>query len=63
MIDVDKINELPKEYLDEIIEFCVSNDLKPPNIKSDSGKPLSVMLKYRFYYWDRTTCDKFVKKI
>jgi hypothetical protein len=62
LIDVDLITELPKEYPDEFNKFCADNGLKPPSITTGNGKALSVMLKYKYYYWDRTTINKFVEK-
>jgi hypothetical protein len=62
LIDVNSITELPNEYPDKFNEFCLTNGLNPPSINTGNGKALSVMLKYKFHYWDRDTCDKFVKK-
>jgi hypothetical protein len=62
LINLDLITELPNEYPDEFNEFCRINTLKPPNITTGNGKALSVMLKYKNYYWDRDVCDKFVEK-
>jgi hypothetical protein len=62
LINVDKIKELPNEYPSEFKDFCSNNKLKPPNINTGTGKALSVMLEYKYYYWNRETCDKFVEK-
>jgi len=62
LIDVNTICNLPPHYPDEFNEFCKKNGLNPPNIKSATGKALSVMLQYRYCYWNRDTCDAFVKK-
>ena len=62
LINIDLITELPTEYPEEFKEFCLSNGLKPPNISTGNGKALAAMLKYPYYYWDRETCDAFVKK-
>ena len=62
LIDVNLINELPNEYPEEFNDFCLKNGLKPPNITTSNGKALSVMLKCKFYYWNRDACDHFVKK-
>jgi hypothetical protein len=62
LIDVDSITELPNEYPAEFNEFYLNNGLKPPNIDTGNGKALSVMLKYKFHYWNRVTCDKFAEK-
>jgi hypothetical protein len=62
LINIDLITELPNEYPDEFNEFCINNNLKPPKITTGNGKALSVMLKYKFCYWNRDACDKFVKK-
>lgn len=62
LINIDIIDELPKNYPDEFNEYCYINSLKPPNITSNNGKALSVMLRYKYYYWNRDVCDKFVDK-
>jgi hypothetical protein len=62
LININSISKLPVKYPYEFIEFCVKNELKPPNIKTGSGIALSVMLKNKYNYWDRNTCDKFIKK-
>lgn len=62
LINVDTIVELPTEYPDEFKAFCRQNGLKPPSIRSKNGIALSVMLHYKFYFWDRESCDKFVRK-
>lgn len=62
LINIDIIDELPKDYPDEFNEYCYINSLKPPNITSNNGKALSVMLRYKYYYWNRDVCDKFVDK-
>jgi hypothetical protein len=62
LINLNLITELPNEYPNEFNEFCLINNLNPPSITSGNGKALSVMLKYKFYYWNRDVCDKFVKK-
>jgi hypothetical protein len=62
LIDINKIHELPTQYPEEFNKFCIENELKPPNITTGNGKALSVMLKYKYFYWNRDTCDKFVHK-
>lgn len=62
LINLDLITELPNGYPDEFNKFCLNNNLKPPKITTNNGKALSVMLKYKFYYWNRDVCDKFVDK-
>lgn len=62
LINVDLITELPNEYPQEFNDFCLTNQLKPPNINTGNGKALSVMLKHKFNYWNRETCDTFVEK-
>ena len=62
LINVDNIDEIPTKYDDEFLHFCKENELKPPNILSGNGKALSVMLEYKYNYWNRDTCDKFVNK-
>lgn len=62
LIDVDSITEIPNEYPEEFNEFCLTNQLTPPKITSGNGKALLVMLKYKYCYWNRDTCDKFIKK-
>lgn len=61
-VDVDLIDVLPTEYPKEFIEFCSKNSLQPPSITKGNGKALSVMLKYKDFYWDRDACDKFCNK-
>ena len=62
LINLDLISELPNDYPNEFNEFCLINNLKPPNITTGNGAALSVMLKYKFCYWNRDVCDKFVQK-
>lgn len=62
LINIDLITELPNEYPNDFTEFCMINGLKPPNITTGNGRALSVMLKYKYYYWNRDVCDKFVEK-
>jgi hypothetical protein len=63
LININLIIELPNEYPNDFSEFCAINGLKPPNITTENCRSLSVMLKYRYYYWNRDVCDKFVEKI
>ena len=60
-INVELITEI-KDYPDEFIDYCKVNNLHPPAIETKNGKALSAMLNNKFYYWDRVSCDKFVKK-
>lgn len=62
LVNIDLITELPDKFPDEFNDFCINNDLKPPNISTGNGKALAAMLKYPDCYWDRETCDAFVKK-
>lgn len=62
LIDVNSIEEIPSEYPEDFTDFCLINGLKPPHISAGNGKALAVMLKYKYHYWDRNTCDKFVEK-
>jgi hypothetical protein len=62
LIDVNSILELPNEYPEEFNDFCLKNGLKPPSITTSNGKALSVMLTCKYFYWNRDTCDHFVKK-
>lgn len=62
LINVDLIDEIPDKYPDEFIEFCLINELKPPDISSGNGKALSIMLTYNQNYFTRETCDKICKK-
>jgi hypothetical protein len=62
LIDINNIDELPNEYPDEFNELCLANGLQPPNINTGNGKALSVLLKYKYCYWNRVVCDKFVEK-
>lgn len=62
LINISDINEIPTDYPIEFQKFCTENDLKPPNITTGNGKALSVMLNNKNCYWNRQTCDEFVKK-
>ena len=62
LVNIDLITDLPNEYPQEFNDFCAIHELKPPSINTGNGKALSVMLKYKFNYWNRETCDKFVEK-
>jgi hypothetical protein len=62
LINVNSIPEIPNEYPTEFVEFCLTNNLKPPNITTGNGKALSVMLQYKYRYWNRDTCNQFVEK-
>lgn len=62
IISLDLITELPNEYPNDFKEFCLKNNLKPPKITTGNGKALSVMLKYKYCYWNRDVCNEFVKK-
>ena len=62
LISISKIQLLPSKYPDEFLDFCKEHNLRPPKINSGRGKALSVMLKYRYYYWNREACEQFVNK-
>lgn len=62
LIDIDSIYVLPTEYPVEFKKYCDKNGLTPPNITTGNGKALSVLLQNKNCYWNRETCDKFVKK-
>ena len=62
LINIFNINHIPNEYPPELNEFCIINDLKPPKITTGNGKALSIMTNNPGYYWNRETCDEFVKK-
>jgi len=62
LIDIEKIAELPTKYPENFIAYCKENGLKPFGIKSNNGKALATMLAYPHTYWNRKTCDQFVKK-
>ena len=61
-INIDHVVNIPTEYPVEFKQFCELNDLKPPHITSKNGQALSAMLVHPHHYWDRTTCNAFVKK-
>ena len=61
-INIDLIKEINNNYPDEFIKFCELNNLKPPKNTSCNGKALTVMLYNPYKYWNRETCDDFVKK-
>ena len=61
-INIDDITEIKDKYPDDFLKFCKDNNLKPPNITTGNGKALSAMLYNPYKYWDRASCDDFVKK-
>lgn len=63
-INVDLITKLPICYPKAFLNFYKQNisAIKLPNIKSNNGICLAVMLEYRDYYWTRTECEQFCKK-
>lgn len=62
LIVIEDIKELPKEYPGNFLAFCKENELVLPKITSSNGKALATMLTYPHTYWNRKTCDEFVKK-
>ena len=52
LINIDIIDELPKDYPDEFNEYCYINSLKPPNITSNNGDP----------YYDKSYFGKKIQK-
>ena len=61
-INIEDVNDLPNSYPDDFIAFCKTNELSPPKITTKNGIALSVMLLYPNKYWDRESCDAFIKK-
>ena len=61
-IDITKIDELPNDYPVEFTDFCKTNNLILPDRESKIGTALSLMLKYKDYYWDRVTSREIFKK-
>ena len=61
-INVSAIKHIVLDYPSDFLDFCKKHNLKPPTIKSGSGKCLSAMLQNRYKYWCRDSCDKFVEK-
>lgn len=61
-IKVDLIESIPIHFPQEFIEFCNNNNLKPPKISTGNGKALSSMLNNPNCYFERDTCNQFVKK-
>jgi hypothetical protein len=61
-INIDSIEEIQNNYPEEFIKFYQLNYLKPPKNNSGNGKALTAMLYNPYKYWDRETCDEFVKK-
>jgi hypothetical protein len=55
LIDVDVINELPKNYPEELVQFCTANEIKLPGITSLQGIALSLMSTYKYNYFNRET--------
>ena len=62
LIVIEDIKELPKEYPKNFLEFCKENGLVLPKISSSNGKALATMVTYPETFWNRQTCDEFVKK-
>ena len=62
LINIEEISKIDDEYPLEFQIFCQEHDLKPPSIKTGNGKALVTMLTNPNYYWNRETCDAFVKK-
>lgn len=62
LVNIDEIDKIPDNYPEEFDTFCVENQLNPPKITTGNGKALSAMLISRYHYWDRNTCDEFVRK-
>ena len=64
-INVDDIISLPNAYPDDFLEFYNQNKdniSKLPNIKSNNGRCLAVMLYYKNCYWTREETETFCKK-
>ena len=61
-IDISMIDELYSIYPPDFVEFCKENNLKCPSINSSNGKALAAMLHNIGCYWERDSCDDFVKK-
>jgi hypothetical protein len=61
-IDINLIDVIPDDYPEDFTKFCITHNLKPPNINTGNGKALSIMLKYPYHYWSRESCDAFVEK-
>ena len=49
-MDVSMIEELPRAYPEEFMEFCSTHKLKPPKINTGNGMALSAMLIYNNTY-------------
>jgi hypothetical protein len=61
-ITIDSITRIKKTYPAQFVAFCAQHDLHPPKPTSKNGKALSAMLHNLGRYWDRASCDDFVKK-
>lgn len=61
-INIDNITAINTTYPTEFTTFCDTNNLKPPKVSSSNGKALSAMLEHPNKFWDRESCDAFVKK-
>jgi hypothetical protein len=61
-IDINSIKKINEKYPNEFLEFCNKNNIIPPKITSNNGKALSAMLDNPYKYWNRESCDDFVKK-
>ena len=62
LADIDEIKNLPKKYSNDFVKFCQKNEIKIPNINSNIGIALSLMLNYKSFYWNRETCNQIFNK-
>jgi len=62
LINTDIITTLYTNYPDNFNNWCQSNNITPPSIKSASGFALACMLFNPAYYFKRDECDKIMNK-
>ena len=63
-IDINQLNsEELNSYPDDLLKFTNENGLKIPRINSGKGKALCIMARNLDKFFNRKTCDEFVKKL
>lgn len=62
LINIEDITYIPEAFPEEFLEFCKKHELKPPGLHTMNGKALSAMLSFPCKYWNRDTCEEFIKK-
>jgi hypothetical protein len=63
LIDISDIKNKYDKYPQEFKDFCKKNKLKAPNIKSNSGQLLCLLLNNKNKYANREILENFCKKL